>query len=199
MEECQMSLERSLVKNCAPTLAGIKVASLYRFFVEDGQDFPAEYKRLRQQLRRQGLGLRIFKGSPASGSFLLYLYRPEALTALLQEQEISAYLTGQGYVLGGCDGRCQDCAAPLCQLAQRLWQGSEFPHEIGLFLGYPLEDVQGFVEHQGRNYTCRGMWKVYGDPQAAQRRFERYERCTQRYQQRYDAGETLEQLIRHVA
>ena len=52
---------------------------------------------------------------------------------------------------------------------QRLGQAAEFPHEIGLFLGYPPEDVQGFLEN--RLCKCVGCWKVYGDEQAAQNGF----------------------------
>ena len=39
----------------------------------------------------------------------------------------------------------------------------KFPHEIGIFLGYPLADVAGFIRNKGRNCKCIGTWKVYGD------------------------------------
>ena len=31
-----------------------------------------------------------------------------------------------------------------------------FPHEIGLLLGYPVEDVLGFIRYQGKNYLYTG-------------------------------------------
>ena len=67
----------------------------------------------------------------------------------------------------GCD--------PFAEVA-RL-EGEEFPHEIGLFLGYPPEDVEGFCRYQGQNYKLCGRWKVYGDREAACRRFQRYDHC----------------------
>ena len=48
----------------------------------------------------------------------------------------------------------------------------------------------GFIRHRGRDFTCCGCWKCYGDPEAARRRFEGYRRCTAR---------CLEQLRRGVA
>ena len=67
-------------------------------------------------------------------------------------------------------------------------------HEIGLFLGYPLEDVQGFIENCGKNYRLCGCWKVYGDPQAALRCFARYEKCARVYLQCYQNGHSLSRL-----
>ena len=36
-----------------------------------------------------------------------------------------------------------------------------FPHEMGLLLGYPVEDVTGFMVHGGKNSLYSGYWKVY--------------------------------------
>ena len=48
-------------------------------------------------------------------------------------------------------------------LIRRLQDEAEFPHEIGLFLSYPPEDVQGFIDHHARDFKLSGLWKVYGD------------------------------------
>ncbi len=53
-------------------------------------------------------------------------------------------------------------------LSQRLCCEEDFPHEIGVFLGYPLADVIGFIQNRGKNFTACGYWKVYTDPTAAQ-------------------------------
>ncbi|KXB33148.1 DUF3793 family protein [Atopobium deltae] len=37
----------------------------------------------------------------------------------------------------------------------------EFPHEMGLLFGYPLEDVLGFIHKYLQ--TCCGPWCAYGD------------------------------------
>ena len=54
-------------------------------------------------------------------------------------------------------------------------QGEGFPHEMGLLLGYPVEDVEGFIEHKGKNYLYSGYWKVYEDVASKRKIFEAYE------------------------
>ena len=53
--------------------------------------------------------------------------------------------------------------------------GSAFPHEIGLFLEYPLADIEGFIEHQGKDALESGYWKVYGDVEQARAAFRLYD------------------------
>ncbi|MPN35997.1 hypothetical protein SDC9_183502 [bioreactor metagenome] len=71
----------------------------------------------------------------------------------------------------------------------------QFPHEIGLFLGYPLHDVVGFIENKGRNFTCSGYWKSYGDPETAQKCYERYRRCVSTYKRRFENGAPISRLV----
>ena len=47
-----------------------------------------------------------------------------------------------------------------------------FPHEIGVILGYPLEDVKGYMENGGQKCLLNGYWKVYNNPEEAKRKFE---------------------------
>ena len=65
----------------------------------------------------------------------------------------------------------------LERLSGRIRQCAQFPHEIGLFLDYPTEDVQGFIENQGENYVLCGYWKVYGNAEKAKHTFESYDKC----------------------
>ena len=144
---------------------------------------------LRQQFAARGLRLVILKGCRRTGSYLLYLYRERDLAEVLGRREHRDFLRAMGYTPWEAPGDC------LRQLAARLCLEEEFPHEIGVFLGYPLDDVKGFIRHKGRDYTFCGCWKCYGDPQAARRRFERYRRCTAVLRRRYAEGTPITQLI----
>lgn len=184
-----MTLERSLIEHCAPTLAGLKVASLYRYFPRDREGFAGQFRALREQMAARGLRLRVLKGCGRTGSLLLYLYREEDLGRTLGDRAVADYLTASGYDLtAGTEGL-------LRQMARRVCLRREFPHEIGLFLGYPLEDVEGFIRNKGQGYTYRGHWKSYGDPAEAHRRFAGYRACTEIYRRRYDGGTPITQLI----
>ena len=56
-------------------------------------------------------------------------------------------------------------------------KGKDFPHEIGVLLGYPAEDVKGFVVNEGKNYLYSGYWKVYGDLSEAKQLFYKFDRA----------------------
>jgi hypothetical protein len=53
-----------------------------------------------------------------------------------------------------------------------------------LFLGYPIDDVLGFVKYRGRHYKFCGFWKVYGNVEQAKDDFCRYELCREQVRAR---------------
>ena len=72
---------------------------------------------------------------------------------------------------------------------------TEFPHEVGLFLGYPPEDVRGFMKSSRDGVKCVGCWKVYGDEIRAREVFWRYRRCKEVFEENMQRGRKLETLI----
>ena len=89
------------------------------------------------------------------------------------------------------DESCERCVA---RLVCRFREGKEFPHEVGLFLSYPPEDVKGFIDHRANDFKCAGLWKVYGDEEKARSLFEKYRKCTEIYCTLWQSGLKLEQL-----
>ena len=86
------------------------------------------------------------------------------------------------------------CERSIVRLVQRLREQEDFPHEIGLFLGYPPEDVCGFIENRACNCKCVGCWKVYGDEEAARQKFAQYKKCTRIYCEQWAKGKAIERL-----
>ena len=70
-----------------------------------------------------------------------------------------------------------EAVLPVFRMRYRRYmqERRDFPHEMGLLLGYPVEDVRGFIEHQGRDYLCTGYWKVYENREQKQQLFQRFE------------------------
>lgn len=180
----ERNFEAALAKQCAPTLAGIKPASLFCWTGIQQADFPY----WRDVLAPYGMEVRVLKACPADGSCLVYLFREAWLREILSNPPVRAFLRRLGYPDA-------DCGALLAHLSRRLRFREEFPHEIGVFLGYPLEDVTGFMKHHGQNYTYCGCWKVYGNPAEAKRRFAAYHRCTAFYCAQIHAGVPLAYLL----
>ena len=73
-------------------------------------------------------------------------------------------------------------------LRKRFATDDGFPHEIGLFLGYPLGDVMGYIENAGRNSKCSGCWKVYCNECEAMKLFAKFDKCKNVYRQLFAEG-----------
>ena len=70
-----------------------------------------------------------------------------------------------------------------------------FPHEIGLFLDYPVADVVGFARKGGADWKLCGYWKVYHDVEAARERFACFDACRACLCRMLAAGNTISQLL----
>ena len=180
--------EKMLVEQCAPTLSGIKPANLFRYCAGGGDAVRREIAYWDKELSQHGISVKIIKECPESESVLVYVYRKRWVEQILADPETMAFLKQKGYLMPG------SCGFILQQLSNRLCAEKDFPHEIGVFLGYPLTDVVGFIENQGRNFTCCGCWKAYGDPDAAARHFAQLNKCTRVYLRLFHEGTPIFRL-----
>ena len=89
---------------------------------------------------------------------------------------------------------CANADRCVVALVEKLHKCNEFPHEIGLFLGYPPDDVEGFIHYGPKHSKCVGDWRVYGNEEQAKRLFAQYRACTLAYQAQLKCGKTVEQL-----
>ena len=177
--------EEMVVRQAAPTLAGIKTGTIFPVPFDSLPGLTAEIRDLNRILVPKGLRLLPLRYQDRKA--LLYLYRPSELRKDLKDQLAGTLLAEAGYPNKGSE----QCVA---YLARRFRSGGEFPHEVGLFLNYPPQDVLGFIENRAVNYKCAGLWKVYGDVEQAQRLFARYRKCTDIYCELWRAGSGIGQL-----
>ncbi|BAL01599.1 hypothetical protein OBV_44000 [Oscillibacter valericigenes Sjm18-20] len=180
-----LSLEELLIKYCSPTLAGLKTGSLVSCLYSTREEIIREIRLLNQALKPKGLCAMPLRYM--NGRALIYLFRPDQLKRDLSNMDAVSILLASGYQ----NTKPVEC---LSELIRRLNGGGEFPHEIGLFLGYPPEDVRGFIENRARNFKCVGCWKVYGDAGAAKKRFAQYKKCTDIYCRCWKNGRSITQL-----
>ena len=178
-----------IVQYGSPTLAGIKTGSLFTCPYTDRQQTMREMRRLNRKLVPKGL--RILPLRYSAERVLVYLYRPARLEKDLSNKDALDLLEDAGYGRGSAE----QCVIELIRRLNDL--ESDFPHEIGLFLSYPPEDVRGFITHSSdRSDGCKlvGAWRVYGDAETAREIFEKYRRCTETYCKQWSDGVTLMRL-----
>lgn len=161
------TFEELLAYNCAPVLAGIKPSNLLSLMPDDGEEIDKLLAQYNEQFAERGL---VFKRLCACTKRVLVLvYNSAQLRKLVREPGYAAYLIAAGYQAGAT------LEENLAMLEQRLSDQNGFPHEIGVFLGYPLEDILGFVLNKGTGCKYSGYWKVYGDVPKARSLFAAYE------------------------
>ena len=177
--------EDLLIRNCSPTLAGIKPGNLFSCSYPSQKALMQYIRRINRMLVPKGIRVVVMRAE--EGRALIYVFRYTAIQKVLSNSEAVRILQHLGYR----ELRVEPC---LCQLLSRCQEYEDFPHEIGLFLGYPPEDVRGFMENKARNQKCTGFWKVYGDPESAQRTFEKYRRCTHAYCSHFEHGKSIDRL-----
>lgn len=174
-----------LVKHCAPTLAGLKVGNLFNCKYDDLDSFYKAIEKRNKILNHKGIYISILRVGKTK--VLIYVYRKSQLEAKLNDKCVRAFLKDMGY-------NKFDVNSCIRLLKSHL-SNEDFPHEIGIFLGYPLQDVKGFIKHKGANCTCCGHWKSYSDEAAARKTFAKFDKCTKIYCKKYAQGFDINRLI----
>ncbi len=179
-----------IVENCSPTLAGLKTGNIFTIDKDLIKDINEELRELNQLFT--GKGLRAIPLKITDKNVMIYLYRPDKLRADLSSREAREILIQKGY-------SCNSIENDIVHLIQQIHCSGSFPHEIGLFLGYPPVDVKGFMEDTRKGVKCVGYWKVYGDKEKAEKTFSCYRKCTEVYKKCLSSGRGLYQMIVNTA
>ena len=117
--------------------------------------------------------------------------RPEELEAYLRGPEISSLIREYGY-------SSRNLSETLRRLTLRVREcmknGMGFPHEIGAFLGYPVNDVRGFIQNEGKGCLMTGYWKVYENLAGAKMIFNKYDRAKDSAVNEFLTGKTIREI-----
>lgn len=177
------SLEVQLLLQCAPMIAGLKASNLLIIASENEAD-----------------ARRILNGTKISCARLarmdkkttMLIYHEQWVKEYLASREVSELLRVLGYEGKGFYEVLHSVRKKYRSYMKRE---GEFPHELGLLLGYPAEDVKGYMDNKGRNYLCTGYWQVYADPAAKLNLFQKFELARERLIRAIFDGKEIQELI----
>ena len=182
----RIQLDSDLAFHSAPTLMGVKCASLISF--GRSERTIAEYLQL-SAAKLLARGLTALQLCRCRERTLVYIYNEKMLYAWLDMPQVRELLAEYGYTPDMSIGE------KLLRLSDRMSCGS-FPHEIGAFLGYPVGDIRGFISNGGKNCLFCGYWKVYGNAEKARQTFRTYDRCRDILFDRLNHGLDLFQAVK---
>ncbi len=180
------SYEHLLLFHCAPTLYGVKSANLFSSGPMAQEELDALIRSYSSILAPHGINIDVL--CQCDSHTLFYIYNEQLLMRKLSAPAVKRFLSGRGW------SAMPDCISLLSELKRRICTEG-FPHEIGLFLDYPLGDVIGFIENSGQNFLCNGCWKVYENKEAAQALFRCYDLCREDACRKYLAGQSLGDIL----
>ena len=181
----KIMLEDYLIEYCSPTLAALKPANLFNYEFTSCEELEGQLAEWNKKLSDKGIAITVLRRNEKTA--LVYVYRPSRLRRELERSDVCAFLKGCGY------SRFDVTHALEC-LRSHLALNDVFPHEIGVFLGYPLDDVKAFICNGGRNCKCVGCWKVYGNEKEAAQTFARFKKCSSIYSKLWNGGRSVRQL-----
>lgn len=176
-------IENQFVFQCAPLIAGLKMSNL--FIIRKKY-----LRRLCELLQRSKIRCRVLY---VDGDRLtVLLYHPQMLIVYLQGKRARNLLLKEGYEQFDLEFVLLKFT---CRYRQYRRETQSFPHELGLLLGYPLDDVEGFIQNDGKNCLYTGYWKVYANVPAKRQLFRRYECAREELMEQMNQGVKVEQML----
>lgn len=177
------NIETQLALQCAPLITGIKISNM--LIVQK-----ANAKKVKDLLKDTWISC--FTLYESGEKITLLLYKEEELLDYLAQSEVQNVLQSLGHQKSELND--------IIELLKKRYEAymkkeADFPHELGLILGYPVEDVTGFIEHNGKNYLHSGYWKVYQNPLAKRKLFERFEQAKESVVQLVSTGVSIVDII----
>ncbi len=179
-------MENIIAFFCAPALAGIKASNIVTFNKDKFKNIKNTANRLNLELNKKGIYFEVLL--ECKKRVLLMVYRKNVLEKVLNDKNNQSFLKSFGY------GKCMGLDSYISHLKERL-KKDEFPHEIGIFLGYPLHDIEGYLYKDSSECILCGEWKVYKNPEEAKKLFHKFNTCRIALSKKVLCGKSLAQVF----
>lgn len=158
------SIEAQLAVYCSPVIAGLKESNLIILTRQNAA-------HLIQTMKKTHIS--VYPLCTLGNRVTMLVYHEDELKKYLDLPATRDFLATYNYDPNS------DLKELLTMFKQRyklyFKNRKEFPHEMGIFLGYPIEDVTGFVNNEGKNFLYCGYWKVYANVEEKVKIFDSYD------------------------
>lgn len=138
-----------------------------------------------------GLDYAELKITPAAS--LVLFYKPGLLAETLAQARNAKWLERLGYPPAGAA-----LEAKIAHLAARA-ADCNIPHEVGLFIGYPLKDVAGFMLNIPSTPVSRAQWRVYGNREESLEKMRLYSRIEAEAARAFAGADGIDGFINAVS
>lgn len=184
MSRDQLYFEELLAYHCAPTLKKQKPANMFHIYRTEINDLETIVDQYNKVFESKGIHIRLFQADKKRVT--VYVYCPALIEYILQKRDTQEFLNSFHYP-------DHDIEKKFIHLEKRLNSSNSYPHEIGIFLGYPLEDVLGFLNNE--RCLCIQDWKVYKNVEKTKKIFKLFETTRKQFIDAVENGERILSLI----
>lgn len=166
MEEREC-IEKFLIYNASLVISGVKPSAtvtikkgndnLYDKWVKYGRDFlkniDIQYINLRE----------------CDNALIILIYNEEQLKNYIFKTENKKFLMQLGYT-------DENDINKYLYILEKRYKEFNCPHELGVFLGFPLNDVKDFMECKKKKCLSCGYWLVYNNLKEAKETFNKFDK-----------------------
>lgn len=147
----------------APVIMGVKPSVTLNIGKRQGQMVSkAKILKIVDELGLKGMVLRETKNG-----YIILIYRWEHLSHILNHPKAKEVLESLGYPLDRVYGM-------MAHLRKR-YDFCHCPPELGIFLGFPIEDVTDYMCGTSKACLLCGYWQVYNNVDEAEQTFKKYD------------------------
>lgn len=160
-------IENFLVYNTSLVIAGVKPAVTIAM-KKDNIKLYSNWNCFGKNFIRR-IDLEFIELRESNESIIIMIYSKHILKKELNKEKILEFLIKLGYPN---EVEIKEYVNTL----KSRYEKYHCPHELGLFLGIPFEDVKDFMECTTKKCLLCGYWKVYNDSNKAKTIFNKYDK-----------------------
>ncbi|MCY6957104.1 DUF3793 family protein [Clostridium brassicae] len=160
-----------ILYSAAPTIAKHKPSYLIIFHNQGKRKLNNIWEIYKNDIYKE-LNISFYELKNNSDSTAVLFYDNSKMNKILKNKRNTKFLKQYGYTSKMSLKQC------LSLLKNRYYYSC--PNEIGVFLGYPLEDVIEFISDNQKEAIIFGYWKVYHNLNYALNVFKKYDSCREK-------------------
>lgn len=159
-------LYSTIAFSTGPTLAREKPSSLLIFNKDNNHNLKDTWERVKEHIKNR-ISLKFFELNSTEKSTIVLFYNEDMLEDVVKSEKNIKFLSRFNYK--------KDMNLKQCLNLLKMRFEKSCPHEVGIFLGYPVNDVEMFVNCPNEKCLMVGYWKVYNDIENAKNTFKKYD------------------------
>ena len=166
MEEREC-IEKFLIYNASLVISGVKPSATITIKKDNDNLYDKWIKYGISFLKK--IDIQYINLRECSNALIILIYSEEKLSNYIFKEENKRFLRQLGYSE-------ENDMREYLEILKRRYKEFNCPHELGIFLGFPLNDVKDFMNCKDKKCLSCGYWLVYNNLQEAQEIFSKYDK-----------------------